>query len=326
MDASIPVTLKKKSALRTLLSQWELMLMSIPLLLYKILFSYVPLTGWATAFMDFKVRPPNPDLGMFSQLYEQLFSHKWIGFQKFEFLLKSEHFRRVVRNTVSQSFLTLVLGFVCAITLALLMNEIRSLGFKRVFQNISYLPHFLSWIIVVGLVGDALAVENGIINEILLTLKLVNEPIFFLGDPNKFWGIVAFSHLWKSLGWNTIIYMAAITAIDTTLYEAAGIDGANRYGKMWHITLPGIRPTIIILLIMNIGYLMQAGFEIQYFLGTGPTVEMAETIDIYVLKYGLRGGDFALGTAAGIFKSVISITLIAIANFLAGRFGEEKLI
>ena len=214
-----------------------------------------------------------------------IWEQEWVGFDNFVKLftgINGERFLRDVRNTLGQSFLTLLLGYIGSISLALLMNEVKNNKFKRIVQNITYMPHFLSWIIVAGLVSTMLAVptSGGIINDVLIRLGLIKEPIMFLSYPKYFWWIVAFSHLWKEMGWNTIIYLAAMTAIDPTLYEASVIDRANRYQKMWHITLPGIKPTIIVLLIMNVGHLLEAGFEIQYFLGNGLVVERSEIIDI----------------------------------------------
>ncbi|MDF2987339.1 MAG: transporter permease subunit [Eubacterium sp.] len=309
----------RRSIWGTLISQRELILMSVPLLLYKILFSYVPITGWTMAFQNFKPAIRNT------------FDQQWVGFDNFVKLftgINGERFMRDIRNTLAQSFLTLLIGYICSIILALLLNEVKNSGFKRIVQNITYMPHFLSWIIVAGLVSTALSFPSsgGIVNIVLLKLHIINEPLQFLANPNYFWGVVAGSHLWKELGWNTIIYLAAMTAIDPAMYEAADIDGANRYRKMWNITLPSIKPTIVILLIMSIGWILEAGFEIQYFLGNGVIVEKAETIDIFVLKYGIQMGNYSLATVAGIFKTVVSIIMIAGANFIAGRLGEEKLI
>ncbi len=314
-----PTTTRSKGFWGTVLAQRELVIMSVPILLYKILFSYVPITGWTMAFQNYK------------PAIRSVWKQKWVGFDNFVKLftgLNGERFIRDIINTLGQSFLTLVLGYVFAITLALLLNEIRSTGFKRIVQNISYMPHFLSWIIVTGMVSVMLSVptSGGIINDILMRLNLIKEPIMFLAEPKYFWGIVASSHLWKELGWNTIIYLAAMTAIDPSLYEAAVMDGANRYQKMLHITLPGIKSTIVVLLIMSIGWLLEAGFEIQYFLGNGLVVDQAETIDIFVLKFGLQMGNYSLATVAGIFKTVVSIIMISMANFISGKLGEEKLI
>ncbi len=259
---------KRKSVWNTIVAQHELIIMSVPLLLYKILFSYVPIAGWAMAFQDYK-----PSIRSF-------WKQKWVGFDNFVNLftgLNGERFLRDLKNTLGQSFLTLLLGYIGAISLALLLNEVKNTTFKKIVQNITYMPHFLSWVIVTGLVSTMLAIptSGGIINDVLIRLGLIDEPIMFLSEPKYFWWIVAFSNLWKEMGWNTIIYLAAMTSIDPTLYEAAVIDGANRYQKMWHITLPGIKSTIVVLLIMNIGHLLEAGFEIQYFLGNGLVVEKA---------------------------------------------------
>ncbi|MHB8062642.1 MAG: ABC transporter permease [Ruminiclostridium sp.] len=309
----------QRNTWRTIISQRELIIMSVPLLLYKILFSYGPITGWTMAFQNFKPAIRNT------------FDQQWVGFDNFVKLftgINGERFIRDIRNTLVQSAITLILSYFLTIILALMLNEVKNIGFKRIMQNITYMPHFLSWIIVAGLVSTALSVptSGGIVNTVLMKLHIINDPVLFLSNPNYFWGVVAGSHLWKELGWNTIIYLAAMTAIDPSLYEAADMDGANRYHKMWNITLPCIKPTIIILLIMSIGYLLEAGFEIQYFLGNGLVVEKSETIDIYVLKYGIQLGNYSLATVAGIFKTIVSVILIAGANFIAGRLGEEKLV
>jgi putative aldouronate transport system permease protein len=304
---------KKKDLRKIISAQRELLWMSVPLLIYKLIFSYGPIPGLLMAFQDFQ-----PRLGIFGS--------PWVGLRHFQFLFSNTRFLRDIRNTLVMSVLSLITGYICAIGLALLLNEVRNIPFKRIIQNISYLPHFLSMVIVAGLVSQVLSTENGILNDILMFFHLIDEPILFLGDPGKFWAIVVLSGLWKELGWNTIIYLAAMTAIDTTQYEAADIDGANRYQKMWHITLPGIKSTVVILLIMSVGSILSAGFEIQYFLGNGLVVEKSETIDIFVLRYGLQMNNFSLATAAGLFKTAVSIILISVTNFIAGKLGEDRLI
>ncbi|MDR1703539.1 MAG: ABC transporter permease subunit [Clostridiales bacterium] len=315
----------KRSFGRKLWLQRGLILMSVPLLLHRILFSYVPLAGWTIAFQDFR-----PRFGL--SPIQQILQNEFVGLDNFKRLLDGasiigERFLLSVRNTIGQSLLTLVLGYVCAITLSLLLNEITKSIPKKIIQNILYLPHFLSWVIVAGLASTALAMpgSGGIINEILMSVGILKEPIHFLANPNSFWNVVAGTHLWKTLGWNTIIYLAAMTTIDPTLYEAAAIDGANRYQKMWHVTLPCIRPTIIILLIMSTGWLLTSGFEIQWFLGNGLNVTHSENIDIFVLRYGIEMNNFGLATAAGIFRTGVSIFLLTMVNFIAGRLGQEKL-
>ncbi|PWW07180.1 carbohydrate ABC transporter membrane protein 1 (CUT1 family) [Paenibacillus cellulosilyticus] len=303
----------KSSLFKRMRGQKQLMLMSLPILLYVLLFAYYPIWGWTMAFQ--KWRPGTP----FSQ-------QEWVGFKHFKFLFKDDTFLLVLRNTIGMSLINMVSGFVTAIVFAILLNEIKNKLYKRSIQTISYLPHFLSWIIVTGIVANALSVDGGIINVVLMKLGFIHEPIMWLSKPHYFWGIVGASHVWKEVGWNAIIYLAAITSIDPSLYEAAEIDGANRYKKMLHITLPGIRSIVIILLIMNLGWIMDAGFEVQYLLGNGVVVDWSQTIDIFVLKYGLQIGNYSLATAAGIFKTVVSITLIFAANTIAKRFGEDRLI
>ncbi|MEE1305336.1 MAG: ABC transporter permease subunit [Agathobacter sp.] len=279
--------------------------------LYGIIFYYLPLAGWTMAFQNYR-----PKDGMLHS--------KFIGLEKFTKLFSDATFLRVIRNTLAMGVINLVVTFVTAIAFAILLNELRSRKGKKVVQTISYLPHFLSWIIVTGILHDMLS-GTGIINEVLMNLNLISQPINFFAHEKFFWPIVAFANVWKETGWNAIIYLAAITSIDPSLYEAASIDGAGRWSKIKYVTLPGIKPTIIILLLMNVGNVLNAGFEIQYLLGNGLVQNVSQTIDIYVLKWGISQGDYSLGTAAGIFKSVVSIILIVIANQIAKRNGEERL-
>ena len=207
---------------------------------------------------------------------------------------------------------------------ALLLNEVGNKLFKRTVQTVTYLPHFLSMVIVVGMAQNIFA-SNGAINQLLMTLGM-KEPIFFLGEGKYFWWLVGVINVWKEVGWNTIIYISAMTSIDPALYEAASIDGAGRFQKIMHVTLPGIKSTFVILLIMNIGHLMEAGFEIQYLLGNGLTAAYSRTIDVFVLEYGTQQMDFGVATAAGIFKSVVAIILLVGANFISKRLGEDTLV
>lgn len=304
---------KTRISLKVIQKQKVLIFLSIPFVIYVIIFNYLPLFGWCIAFL--KYRP-----------VDGFFGSKFIGLEKFKFLfVGNKEFLRCLRNTACMGIINLILGFIFAITFALLLNEVRNKRAKKWTQTISYLPHFLSWIIVVGIVKDALSIDNGIINDVLVKLNIIQEPINFLSKPGLFWWITGFSNVWKETGWNSIIYLSAITAINPDLYEAASIDGAGRFRKIWHVTLPGIKPTIFILLIMSIGGILNAGFEIQYLLSNPMVQHVSQTVDIYVLKYGISQNDYALGTAAGIFKSAVSITLIAIANHIAKVAGEERL-
>jgi putative aldouronate transport system permease protein len=287
--------------------------MSFPIILYIILFTYVPLWGWTMAFQNYK-----PARSFSNQ--------EWVGLRWFKFLFDDKLFLRTIRNTVAMSFINTTLGFITAIGFALLLNEVRKILFKRTIQTISYLPHFLSWVIVTGLVSSMLTTDNGAVNSALIALGVIKEPVLWLAEPNYFWGIIGVTYVWKEVGWNTIIYLAAIAGIDPNLYEAAEIDGCNRYQKMWRITLPCIKPTIIILLIMSVGRILDAGFELQYLLRNGLVMDVSDTIDIYVLIFGLSRSNYSLATAAGMFKNIVNITLIFIANEIAKRAGEERLI
>ncbi len=291
--------------------QWFLLLVSFFVVVYGLIFYYWPLTGWVMAFQHYKPK-------------DGLLGSRFVGLEKFQFLFSDVTFLKVIRNTFCMGALNLVTTTVMAILFAVLLNEIRNVYVKKTIQTISYLPHFLSWIIVTGILHDALS-STGIINELLLKGNIIEQSINFFAYPSYFWPIVAFVNCWKETGWNAIIYLSAITAIDPCLYEAASIDGAGRLGKIRYITLPGIKPTIMILLLMNVGNVLNAGFEVQYLLGNGLVQSVSETIDIYVLKWGISQNDFSLGTAAGMFKSVVSIALIFICNGWAKRTGEERL-
>ncbi|MEW6565283.1 MAG: ABC transporter permease subunit [Spirochaetota bacterium] len=307
------VKIQEKTFIQKLKLQRQLFYMSAPLILYVILFAYIPLWGWTMAFQNFK-----PARNFFQQ--------EWVGIKWFLFLFKDDNFLKVLRNTIAMSLINLSFGYIGAISLALILNEVKERFFKRTIQTISYLPHFLSWVIVSGLVASMLSVEDGAINQLLLSLRLIKEPIMWLGEPKYFWWITGFTYLWKEIGWNSIIYLAAISGIDPTLYEVAEIDGCGRLKKMWYITLPGIKSTIMVLLIMSIGHILDAGFELQFLLRNGLIQDYADTIDIYVLTFGLNSGNYSLATAAGMFKNIVNIGLIFLANFLAKRMGEERLI
>ncbi len=291
--------------------QKVLLIWSFFIVVYGIVFYYLPLAGWAMAFENYKPK-------------DGIFHSSFVGLKKFNMLFSDETFLRVIRNTLAMGVINLIATFITAILFAILLNELKSRGGKKIVQTISYLPHFLSWIIVTGILHDALS-GSGIINEVLMKLHIIDQSINFFAHTQYFWLIVAFANIWKETGWNAIIYLAAITAIDPNLYEAAAIDGAGRFDRIKHVTMPGIKPTIIILLLINVGNVLNAGFEIQYLLGNGLVQRVSQTIDIYVLKWGISQGDYALGTAAGIFKSLVSIILIVIVNKIAKHNGEERL-
>lgn len=314
--SEVPLVLQQKKTLRWYLGQlWNqrtLLYMTIPFLVHLIIFRYVPLGGWIMAFQDF-----TPRLG--------LENSPMVGLKHFEVLLADRAFLQVVRNTLAMSAIKLVMGTVAALVIAVLVNETKNKPFKKSVQTISYLPHFVSWVVAANLVLDFLS-PNGVFNNVLLTLGIIDQPELWMGRPDLFWWIIGWSHVWKTAGFGAIIYLAAMTAVDPQLYEAAEIDGASRLRKIWSITLPCIRPTIVILLILNIGQLMDAGFEQQYLLQNSLVMDYSEVFDIYVLRYGFELNRYSYAAAAGIFKSVVSIVLLVTANAVAKRLGQETLM
>lgn len=299
----------KRISWKEIKRQKFLMICTACFVVYGIIFYYLPLAGWIMAFQNYK--PKDGFLGS-----------EFVGLEKFNFLFSDATFLQVIRNTLAMGILNLVATFVMAIVFAILLNEVRLVVGKKLVQTISYLPHFLSWIIVTGILHDALS-STGVVNELLTNWGILDGPVNFFANKSYFWPIVAFANVWKETGWNAIVYLAAITSIDPGLYEAVTIDGGGRWAKIRHITLPSIKPTIMILLIMNIGNVLNAGFEVQYLLGNGLVKSVSDTIDIYTLTWGISQNDYSLGTAAGIFKSVVAIVLIFAANKFAKRNGEQ---
>ena len=310
---------------RRLGTQWQLILMSVPMLLYVILFNYVPLLGWVNAFKDIS----NERGTLISFLKGN--NPADYGFNNFTNLFKpgAIPFTGAIRNTLAMSVINLVMGTVSAIILAVLLNEVRQKAFKRTVQTVTYLPQFLSMVIVVGMakiIFDSNERTPGPLNSMLLSSGILKEGPDWLGQPQYFWWLVGVINVWKEVGWGTIIYISAMTSIDPCLYEAAAIDGAGRFQRIMHVTLPGIKSTFVILLIMNIGHLMEAGFEIQYLLGNAQVLDWSQTIDVFVLKYGVSKQQYGVATAAGMFKSIVAILLLLTANFVAKKLDEDTLI
>jgi putative aldouronate transport system permease protein len=285
--------------------------MSVPFVLWLIVLKYIPLAGWVMAFQDYR-----PHLGVFGQTF--------VGFKHFKDLFQSPSFYIAMQNTVAMGIIGLVFGTVSALGFAILLNELRVHHFKRFTQTVSYLPHFVSWVVTANIVTSMLSL-SGPVNELLFKLKIVSDPVNFMIKPEYFWWIVSIADVWKEMGWNAIIYLAAMTGIDSQLYEAAEIDGANRLQKIRYITLPGISGTIFILLILNIGNLINIGFEKQFLLGNAVTATKALVLDKYALDFGIGLFRYSFGTAIGIFKSVVSIILLLLANYFAKKSGRGKL-
>lgn len=301
---------KKKLTWKNIKKQWVLIAMSFPFVVWVIIFKYLPLFGWTMAFQNYK-----PQLSFFDQ--------EWVGFKHFIDLFNEPLFYESLKNTLGMSLLGLVFGTTFAILFALLLNELRYTKFKKMVQTISYLPHFISWVVAAALVTNILS-QTGVVNEILISLNIISEPIKFLQNQNMFWGIVTASDVWKEMGWNAIIYLAAMTAIDPELYDAAKVDGAGRFRRMFSITLPLIKSTILVLLIMSIGNLLNIGFEKQMLLSNPTVASKALVIDKYALDYGIGMFRYSFGTAIGIFKSVVGIVLIFIANSISRKFNDGE--
>ncbi|MCA0755044.1 ABC transporter permease subunit [Paenibacillus sp. N4] len=293
--------------------QRYLYMMSLPFVIWIFIFSYVPVWGWLTAFQNYKPK-------------DSIFDQKWVGFDNFIELFQDERFYIVLRNTLVMSTMGLIVGFTVPVIFALLINEMKGQLFKRSVQTISYLPHFVSWVVVAGLVYKMLSTDGGAVNQLLMWLNIIDQPIQFMAKGNLFWGIVTVSDLWKEMGWNSIIFLAAMAGIDPELYEASTVDGAGRFRKMWHITLPGIRTTFMVLFILSIGHLIGIGFEKQFLLGNPLVTDYSEVLDLYALKYGIQMSRYSYGTTIGIFNSVVSILLVFIANGIYKRVTKESVI
>ncbi|MCR8643532.1 ABC transporter permease subunit [Paenibacillus sp. N1-5-1-14] len=303
--------MKQTSFVKRFLKQWEIQLMVIPALLFLFVFSYIPMYGLLTSFQEYN-------------LFEGFFASPWVGFMHFEMFFNSADVWNVLRNTIVISMLKMLIGFPAPIILALMLNEVRKMAFKRVIQTISYLPHFLSWVIVSGFVISLLSTDNGSINILLQKLNLIDEPINFLSLPEYFWGILISTGVWKEVGFASIVYLAAIAGVDQHMYEAASIDGASRFKQIYLITIPAIMPVIIIFMILAIGNLLSAGFEDILLLAKNQALrEVSDVIDTYVFRTGVENQRFSYATAVGLFKAIISVGLLTLANTIARRSGHS---
>ncbi|MFD0674644.1 ABC transporter permease [Cohnella sp. GCM10027633] len=302
---------KKPGTAIRFLKQWDIQLMVLPALVVIFIFSYIPMYGVLNAFQDYKI-------------LKGFWDSPWVGFKHFEAFFDSPDFNDVMRNTIIISLLKFCIGFPAPILLALMLNEVRNMAFKRIVQTVSYLPHFLSWVIVAGFVMSMLSTDNGSVNILLEKTNLIEEPINFLSIPEYFWSILVATNLWKEIGFASIVYLAAIAGVDPHMYEAAEMDGASRFKQMFLITLPSIMPVVVIFMILAIGNLLSAGFEDILLLATNPILrDVSDVLDTYVYRVGIANNRFSYATAVGLFKAVISVGLLLIANWLARRSGNS---
>ncbi|MGO4546308.1 ABC transporter permease [Paenibacillus sp. 2TAB23] len=289
---------------------YQLYLLLLLPISYFILFKYVPMYGAAIAFQDYSI-------------FKGVTGSAWVGFENFKQLFGMSQFYQVVRNTLLLNLLDLLFSFPAPILLAILLHELRVVWFKKAAQTILYLPHFISWIIIGGLVYQMFSTNGGLINNLIGALGL--DPIPFLTEKNNWLLVYLSTGIWQSAGWGTIIYLAALTGINKDLYEAAEVDGAGRLKKIWHITLPGIRPTIVVMLIMQLGHIMTIGFERPFVMSNPLVMDYAEVISTFVYKVGLQSAQFSLATAMGLFQALVGLFFVVMANMIAKRSGEQGL-
>lgn len=294
-----------KRTVKTVSREKQIWLICLPLLVWVAVFCYYPMYGTIIAFFNYY--PGNTILGS-----------QFVGLRFFQEFFDAPEAFYVIRNTLVISGLRILFGFPAPIILALLMNELRNKTFKKVSQTISYLPHFISWVVVASLLFTLLSSE-GLFNEVLGKLGLIDKPIPLLTHGPYFWGIITIANIWKGVGWSSIIYLSAITGIDNELYQAGKVDGLNRFGLIWHITLPGIASTVVLLLILEIGGILNAGFEQQLLIGTDQTRPYYEVLDTYAYKYGVQMGRYSYGAAVGLMKSVIGLSLVLLSNRLTKK-------
>ncbi|WNR47048.1 ABC transporter permease [Paenibacillus roseipurpureus] len=306
----------QKKGRHRILRHWELQVMVLPSIVFILIMSYIPMWGVLFAFQDYDI-------------FAGFLHSPWVGLKHVRALLDAPVFWDIMRNTVVISFLRLLILFPAPIILALMLNEIRKQSFKRVVQTITYLPHFLSWVIIGGFVASFLAVDNGTLNITLMKLNLIQEPMNWLSISNYFWTILISTNLWKEVGFGSIVYLAAIAGVDPHLYEAASVDGASRTKQIFLVTIPCISPVISVFLILQLGRILDAGFEDILVLtnnGINSIVNnVAEVIDTYAYKIGLGDQRYSYGAAVGLFKSVINVFLLFAANGVARRLGRSSL-
>lgn len=299
------------SLVRRMRREWPLHLMILPSIVLVIIFAYTPMYGLIIAFQKFV-----PAKGLFGD-------QRWAGLANFRYVMDMPNFLGVMWNTMSISVMKLTFGFLFTLVVALLLNEIKNRRYKRIIQTVVYFPHFISWVIFSGILLDILSPSSGLINQTVKALGM--KPLYFLGDNSLFKGTIVVTDIWKEFGFNTVIYMAAMTSVDPILYEAAVMDGANRWRQTWHVTLPGISMVVILMMVLNMGNVLNAGFEQIFNLLSVQVYESGDIIDTLVYRMGLVQMQYGPATAVGLFKSVVSCGLISISYWIAYRFFSYKL-
>ncbi|MBN2657862.1 MAG: sugar ABC transporter permease [Spirochaetales bacterium] len=299
------IPLRKLSLKSRIYHQRYLLFMALPALVWMIVFNYIPMYGIIIAFKRYRI-------------IKSIADSPWVGLANFKELFTEGDFSMVMKNTLGIGFMRLFIGFPLPIIFALFLNEIKHAGFKRTIQTISYLPHFISWVVLGGIMMNWLS-DAGLFNEILMKTGIIDEPRFFLAEPESFWNIAVFSDVWKELGWGAIIYLAAISGISPALYEAATVDGANRWQKMMHITMPSIMPTVSIMLILAISGILTTNFDQILVLRNAVNQSASDVIDIFVYRVGFKMNRFSYAQAISLFKSVVALILLLGANQISKK-------
>lgn len=305
-----PVKSRFSKLIKAILRNWQLYVLITPVVLYFIIFSYWPMYGVQLAFKNFLA-------------VKGIWGSPWVGFKHFERFFNSYHFWNLIRNTVGISIYSLAVGFPVPIILALMMNEVKSNKFRRAVQTITYAPHFLSTVVMVGMIVAFLSPSTGIVNTVIKAFGM--KPIPFMTEASWFKTIYVLSGVWQNAGWGSIIYMAALAGIDPSLYEAALVDGASKLQRIRHISIPGILPTAITMLILNCGHLMSVGFEKVFLMQNGLNKQASDVIATYVYQVGLVGAEYGFSTAVGLFNSVINFLLLLLVNNISKKLSETSL-
>ncbi len=289
--------------------------MILPAVVFLLIFNYAPMYGILLAFKEYN-------------LFKGFADSPWVGTMHFRMFFEAPEFWEIIRNTFVIALLKLIIGFPAPIILALMLNEVGGL-FKRVVQTITYIPHFMSWIVISGLAFSMLAVDHGAVNGLLVKLHIVKDPVNWMSEPKYFWGILVGLNVWKEIGFGSIVYLAAIIGIDPSLYESASLDGASRFKQIFLITIPSIMPIMMIFLILGVGNILTAGYEdilvLTRNLNNGIMLPIGNVLDTYVYQMGILNQRYSYASAVGLFKSVLSVVLLVIANASARRFGKTSL-
>ena len=319
-NTNLTKSAKRQRFFLRLKQQWTLQAFALLGIAFLIIFSYIPMVGIVLAFNNYK-----PKLGLAG-----FFTSEWVGFKWFKEFLTDPQFWPIFRNTLVLSVLNLAFSIPLPIIFALALNEMRMPRLKRIIQTVSYLPHFISWVIVQGILVSFLNSNNGVLNDLFKQFGWIEDSIPYLSSPSYFWGVAVVSDIWKEMGWWTIIFLAAIAGVDVSMYEAAIVDGASRMNRIVHITLPSIRSTIVVVLILSLGNLLGGGlggsnFEQSYLLGNTTNYATSEVLQTYTLEVGLTNGRFSFASAVGLMQSLISVFLVVTSNYVSIKVTETGL-